>query len=241
MRHGDPLVLRRRSCHITRMRILACLFAVACGAAFAGDHTEQAARFAVAERYALSAKQVYDHPPPRRGPVYTLALTLAYFGSDWSRDTVVDATRGAARILTQCRIWLRRVDIVRVEAPFDYHYFDTPRSRVLAAALQLHKPTVYFVADTLQQPAFDAEAIGRGNSLSRPELTDTIWITRATPDIRIALAHELVHVLSDSGAHSNLAHNLMRDETAPDNTRLTDAQCARVQRMGVNHELLKRQ
>jgi hypothetical protein len=168
-------------------------------------------------------------------------LTLAYFDSEWSRHTIVDATRGAARILTQCGVWLRRVDVVRIDAPSDYQYFYTPRSRVLAAALHLHKPTVYFVADTLQQPAFDAEAIGRGNSHSRPELVDTIWITRATPEVRIALAHELVHVLSDSGAHSNLAHNLMRDETAPENTRLTDAQCARVRDIGVKHELLKPQ
>jgi hypothetical protein len=223
------------------MRILACLLVLACGAAFARDRTEQAPRFAVAERDALSVKQIYNHALPRRGPAYTFVLTLAYFDSEWSRHTIVDATRGAARILTQCGVWLRRVDVVRIDAPSDYQYFYTPRSRVLAAALHLHKPTVYFVADTLQQPAFDAEAIGRGNSHSRPELVDTIWITRATPEVRIALAHELVHVLSDSGAHSNLAHNLMRDETAPENTRLTDAQCARVRDIGVKHELLKPQ
>ena len=69
-----------------------------------------------------------------------------------------------------------------------------------------------------RSPAFDAEAIGRGNSGSRPELRDTVWIALGSRDLGIVLAHELAHVLMDSGEHSDEPGNLMRDETAPENT-----------------------
>ena len=86
--------------------------------------------------------------------------------------------------------------------------------------------------------AFDAEAIGRGNSQTRPELRDTVWITRGTRDLGIAMTHEIVHVLMDSGEHSEEPDNLMRDETAPGNSRLTPAQCARLLEAGTANGLL---
>ena len=64
---------------------------------------------------------------------------------------------------------------------------------------------------------FDAEAIGRANAKNCPEMADTVWITATTRDLPVALAHELVHVLTDSGDHSNALDNLMRDDTAPGN------------------------
>ena len=76
----------------------------------------------------------------------------------------------------------------------------------------------------LDAPAFEAEAVGRGNSATRPELKDTVWVARGARDLEIVLAHELVHVLMDSGDHSDEARNLMREDTAPGNTRLDDAQ-----------------
>jgi hypothetical protein len=98
---------------------------------------------------------------------------------------------------------------------------------------------VFFVDATRQQPAFDAEAIGRGNSRTRPELADTVWIVRDARDPGVALAHELAHVLMDSGEHSDEPGNLMREETAPASTRLTDAQCARLRETGRANGLLR--
>lgn len=98
---------------------------------------------------------------------------------------------------------------------------------------------MYFVTDTRQRPGFDAEAIGRGNSSTRPELADSVWVTRAARDVDIALAHELVHVLANSGAHVELSGNLMRDETTPHNTRLTAAQCEQLREVGTEHGLLR--
>jgi hypothetical protein len=52
------------------------------------------------------------------------------------------------------------------------------------------------------------------------------------------LAHELAHVLMDSGAHSEEPGNLMRDETMPGNTRLSSAQCAKLRETGTASGLL---
>ena len=98
-------------------------------------------------------------------------------------------------------------------------------SRDLAKRLALPKPAVLFVADTLQKPAFDAEAIGRSNGRTRPEMADTVWIVSGARDLPVVIAHELAHVLADSGVHSDEAQNLMRDETRLTSTRLTPAQC----------------
>jgi len=97
---------------------------------------------------------------------------------------------------------------------------------------------VYFVRDTLQVEAFDAEAIGKQNSGSRPALRDTVWMAEETRDPGIALAHELAHVLMDSGEHLDRPGNLMRAETSPGNTDLTGQQCAAMVRAGVRNGLL---
>ena len=55
----------------------------------------------------------------------------------------------------------------------------------------------------------------------------------------IALAHELIHVLTDNGEHSTLPGNLMRDETAPQNTNLTPGQCSRIRQSGSARGLLE--
>jgi hypothetical protein len=87
---------------------------------------------------------------------------------------------------------------------------------------------VFFVRDTLDRPAYDAVTFGTANSRRNPELRFTVWMTAVTRDPHIALAHELVHVLLDDGAHSNLPHNLMRADTSPDNLKLTAEQCTRM-------------
>ena len=171
---------------------------------------------------------------------HELRLTLVYLdGTGWTPDEIAGAAKESARILGQCGLMLRTAELVRVAAPTRFHDFQTPTSRELATTLQLAKPTVYFVSGTRQSPAFDAEAIGRGNSRSRPELRDSVWVTRGTRDLGIAVTHELAHVLMDSGAHSDEPDNLMRDETAPGNTRLSTAQCGRLRETGTANSLLR--
>jgi hypothetical protein len=201
---------------------------------------QETIKIKVAERYTLAAEQIYPRGPARNDATHQLTLTLVYFtGSGWPRDAMEEAVRNVAEILEQCGLLLRQVELVRVDAPQRYHYLNTPVSRELARALQLPRPTVYFVTDTRHQPAFDAEAIGRGNSQSRPELTDSVWVTRATRDVGNALAHELVHVLTDSGEHVERPGNLMRAETSPENTWLTGTQCAQMRDVGTKNGLLR--
>ena len=127
---------------------------------------------------------------------------------------------------------------MRANVDARFRIYRTPAARELARTLRPQAPAVYFLDDTRQDPAFDAEAIGRSNSRTRPELADTVWITHPTRDPGIALAHELVHVLMDSGEHSVEPGNLMRDETSPESTHLSAAQCARIRDTGTPNGLL---
>ena len=53
------------------------------------------------------------------------------------------------------------------------------------------------------------------------------------------VAHELAHVLMDSGEHDNRAGNLMAESTSPQNTQLTAAQCERLGTTGQRNGLLR--
>jgi len=170
---------------------------------------------------------------------YVLRLTLVHFaGGAWQEGDIVATAEQAAKILAQCGIAPGKMDLVRVDAEPRFRTFHTPTSRELARRLQPRAPAVYFVDGTRQRPAFDAEAIGRGNSRTRPELADSVWIVHDARDPALALAHELAHVLMDSGEHSEEPGNLMRDQTAPGNTQLSAAQCARLRDTGLANGLL---
>lgn len=172
-------------------------------------------------------------------PSHQLSLVLATFDAGWSPEQIHAAVRTGARILAQCGVTIAGAELVLLAAPARFRDFHTPSSCELARALQLPKPTIYFVAGTRQRLAFDAEAIGRGNSGTRPELRDTVWIARGARDLDIVLAHELAHVLMDSGAHSAESGNLMREDTAPANTRLDAAQCERLRTTATANGLLR--
>jgi hypothetical protein len=201
------------------------------------------AAFAAQAQETIAVLERRDVPLERRTAPATheLKLTLAFLdGSGWTPEAILAAVQEGAAILGQCGVAMQDAELVRIGAPERFRDFHTPTSRELARSLPLAKPAIYFVAGTRQRPAFDAEAIGRGNSRSRPELRDSVWVTRGTRDLGIALAHELAHVLMDSGAHSDAPDNLMRDETAPENTRLSDVQCARLRETGSANGLLRK-
>ena len=168
-----------------------------------------------------------------------LRLTLVHFkGGAWQEGEIEAAAAQASRILGQCGIVPGAAQVVSADVDARFRIYRTPAARELARTLRPRAPAVYFVDDTRQDPAYDAEAIGRGNSRTRPELADSVWITRATRDPGIALAHELAHVLMDSGEHSDEPGNLMRDETSPESTHLSAAQCARIRDTGTPNGLL---
>ncbi len=172
---------------------------------------------------------------------YAFTPTFAYFlGTRWDLQKLQVVIRQAAAILAQCGLYMPRVELSVLDGPELFRYYERATAEELVRRAALPKPTVYFVRDTLHRPAYDAEAIGKGNSQTRPALMYTVWITEAIKDPGISLAHELAHVLMDSGEHVDLARNLMRADTAPDNLELTQAQCERLLSQGILNELLRR-
>lgn len=220
-------------------RIVASLIVAPLAGALAtlAAQAQDAGSITVLDRHTVAFERADDDG---RAPSGELRLTLAYLdGSGWAADTIVAAIAQSARILRQCGVSLRQTELVRISAPDRYRHFQTQLSRELARTLPLPKPTIYFVAGTRQRPAFDAEAIGRANSRTRLELADTVWVTYGTRDLAIAIAHELAHVLMDSGEHSDDPRNLMRADTTPERTQLTDAQCARLRGTAIANGLLQ--
>lgn len=162
----------------------------------------------------------------------TLGL-YSFRDTSWEPQRVLQAVREAAPLLSQCGVRLAGAELRQLdggEAALRDLY--TPAARELVRRLQPGKPAVFFIGETRNRPAFDAEAFGRGNTRTRPELAGTVWLTAGTRDLPVALAHELAHVLMDSGEHSQAPGNLMREDTAPGNTALSPAQCERMRENG---------
>jgi len=173
------------------------------------------------------------------GASHELRLSLFVFhGTRWSQNEIEAAVVRSARLLAQCSVALKHAALHVLETPQRFHVYSTPVARELLRQLTVTKPAVFFVQDTQNRPAYEAEAIGRGNASSRPELADTVWIAYGARDLAPVLAHELVHILSDSGEHSVESDNLMAADTSPASTRLSPVQCDRLRSRGSANGLL---
>jgi len=158
--------------------------------------------------------------------------------SGWEAKRVQDIVKKAAALIASCGITLKPAAVLEVEANTSLRDFSRSNATLLSGKVAPGVPRVFFVRDTLDRPAYDAVTFGTGNSRRNPELRFTVWMTAATRDPHIALAHELVHVLLDDGAHSTLPHNLMRADTSPDNLKLTSEQCIGMRDTARNNRLL---
>ena len=138
------------------------------------------------------------------------------------------ATARAAQILAQCEVSVDRAALRIVEAPRRYRHLHDVWSPRLVQRLDPVRPAVFFVDDTLRETPFEAEAFGGGNSSRFPVMRDTVWITRDVVEVGVVLAHELYHVLANSGRHESDPDNLMHETTDGTNTRLDDWQCERL-------------
>ena len=148
--------------------------------------------------------------------------------SGWDVRRVQDIAQKGAALIIPCGITVKPAAVLEVEANTSLRDFSRSNARLLSSEVAPGGPRVFFIRDTLDRPAYDAVTFGTGNSRRNPELRFTVWMTALTRDPHIALAHELVHVLLDDGAHSTLPHNLMRSDTSPDNLELTPEQCTRM-------------
>ena len=173
---------------------------------------------------AIHSRPVWQDDYPGGGDVFM--PTFVILGdSGWEMGRVQEITQKAAALIRVCGITVRPAAVLEVEANPSLRDFSRPNAKRLAGKVMPGGSRVFFVRDTLDRPAYDAVTFGTGNSRRNPELRFTVWITALTRDPHIALAHELVHVLLDDGAHSALPDNLMRADTAPGNLQLTPEQC----------------
>ncbi len=162
-------------------------------------------------------------------------------GTGWTAQELPSMIDRVAKILAPCRVDIPAFDQVVVAVPEPMKFYLEASARRLVRAVPVARPSIFLVQDTLQPMRFDAEAIGRSNSRTRPELADTIWLTRSASPPGVSLAHELVHVLSDSAEHTSGAVNLMR-ETVDERTFELDAgQCRRLVEVGLRNGLLRSQ
>ncbi len=156
----------------------------------------------------------------------------------WPAERVDAAVEEAAAILAQCGIHLSESQQSRARLPRELRYFDRERARRLVEGLTPHRPVAFFLEDSVERPAFDAVAIGLANAGPAPELYGTAWMTAPVQPAGVALAHELVHLLADSGAHAQDPGNLMHADTRAGGTALTEAQCGRIRERGLALALL---
>ena len=180
--------------------------------------------------------------PGTRPATHRLQVDLYTFtDTSWEPGRIVNAVREAAPMFAQCGIRLERAELYSLEGGDSrFRYLSTPAGRELVRRMRPAKPAVFFVRDTRHQPVYDAEAFGRSNTASRPELAGTVWITAYIRDLPLALAHELAHVLMDSGEHSQEPGNLMREDTSLASATITSAQCERMTRQGTANGWLQR-
>ena len=172
--------------------------------------------------------------PEGEAPVHahTVALDLVVVsGAGWRVPEILRAVRHAAGILAQCEVAVNGARLRMIEAPRRYRYLHDAWSRRLVQRLDPSRPAVFFVEETMREPAFEAEAFGQANTRRMRALRDTVWITRAARDVGIVLAHELFHVLADLGRHETDPGNLMNERVTGGNTRLHDWQCERMRKV----------
>lgn len=188
----------------------------------------------------LTATNLYNSHESKDIFTHELILTLVYFErTSWDFVRLEHALTHAAKILRQCGIYMPRADLHMLRGPEMFLYFTESNAKQLANRLSFPRPTIYFVRDSLKVDAYEAEAIARGNSATRLILTNTVWMTEGISNAGIGLAHEIVHLLMDSGEHVDLPQNVMRADTSPENIRFTDTQCETMRRVGMEGELLK--
>ena len=194
-------------------------------------------QIAVVDQVSITAAHLQTPP----GSSHRLKLSVIHLdGIGWHAEPVLHALRQTTAILSQCDVAIVGVEWVSLATPPRYWDFSTPLARELVRLHPVAKPTIYLVRDTPNFRAYEAEAFGRANSPTRPELADTIWVAAGARDLGIVFAHELAHVLMDSGDHSDEPGNLMSGESSPANTTLSVTQCTRLRETARSNGLLQR-
>jgi hypothetical protein len=177
--------------------------------------------------------------PPQTGTGFRLPLDILVLDSRWSHQQVEQAVQQAYKILAQCSIIAGEVSIHAVDGEDYLRDLSTGSARTLFQAVGTGQVRVVFARDTRMQAAFDGEAFGLGNTRMRPWLAPSVWLMLGVDDPGVALAHELYHVIANSGEHVEGVANLMQGRTRPESQQLVPDQCRLAQANGVANRLLQ--
>ncbi len=170
---------------------------------------------------------------------FHLALNILVLDPRWAHQRIEQAVQMAYDILAQCTISPGDVSIYSIVGDDYLRDLSTGSARTLLEATSTTDTTLVFARDTRMQEAFSGEAFGLGNTRNRPWLTNSVWLMPDIEDAGIALAHELFHVIANSGEHIEESGNLMQSRTQAESLKLSPEQCERARVTGVGNRLLK--
>jgi len=179
------------------------------------------------------------HRAPAQRRAYEFRPTLILINdSGWTQKLLIDASTRGTEILNQCGIGVPVISLITLKTSEQYK--DPDRSQRINLARSVSpaaKPLVFFIrsaSDVMK----DAFSYGRSNTRSA-ELKDTVWVKNALSDIAgVALAHELVHILSNSGEHINEPGNLMNEDADTTTVKLKPDQCNNIIKHGIENGFL---
>ncbi len=180
-----------------------------------------------------------DIKPPQAQAGFRLPLDILVLDSRWSPQRIEQTVQQAYQILAQCAVIPGEISIHAVSGDDYLRDLSTGSARTLFEAVGSAKATVVFARDTRMQAQYLGEAFGLGNTRMRPWLANSVWLMLDVEDAGIALAHELYHVIANSGAHVEGVVNLMQPRTRPESLALTVEQCGLAQVNGVDNRLLQ--
>ncbi len=183
----------------------------------------------LADTVSLSVESLDISNPTYQAQENILAVNFVRLDKRWTRKRMEAALETLNALYRQCGISVSIKQALHVDGAGHTENL-TPGNaltlhRKLSSVITFGTPTIYFANDTNMQVKFDAEAFGMANTTTRPWMQNTVWISENSKDSNNALAHELFHVITNSGHHSDLAGNLMLSTTEPNNTRLSTEQC----------------
>lgn len=172
---------------------------------------------------------------------HELSLRVAVLTEHWLATDVETTLATALQLLAQCDIATAQIELSEYQVSPWLRDLATGTAHTVLTRMRENDQTIaiVFANDTQMHEAYDAEAFGAGNTGNRPWLRNSVWLTRATADPGIALAHELFHVIVNSGEHSDRRGNLMQRRTRPGETDLTAYQCENARASGLARSLFR--
>jgi hypothetical protein len=176
---------------------------------------------------------------PQAQAGFRLSLDILILDERWSRQRIEHALQQAYQILAQCAVIPGEISIHAVKGDDYLRDLSTGSASTLLEAVGSANTTLVFARDTRMQAQYLGEAFGLGNTRRRPWLANSVWLMLDVEDAGIALAHELYHVIANSGAHVEGVANLMQARTRPESLVLTIDQCQLAQVKGVDNQLLQ--